>query len=71
MSNALIRMSFLSPFFLFCSMGDVEKAEHCIRFGSVDCPWHVRRGAVLGNMDEHDADAPARVDGILQKNFMV
>lgn len=70
-SNALIRMSVLFPFFLFCNMGDVEKAEHCIRLGSVDCHWHVRRGAVLGIIDEHDADAPARSDGVLQRNFMV
>lgn len=52
-------------------MGDVEKAEHCIRFGDDDCHWHVQRGAVLGIMDEHDADTPARIDGVLQRNFMV
>lgn len=71
MSHALIRMSTLLPFFLFCSTGDVEKAGHCIRVGSVDCHWHVRRGAVLGIMDEHEAGAPALDDGILQRKFMV
>jgi hypothetical protein len=69
--NILIRISFLSPFFLFCKIGDVEKAEHCVRLGSDNCHWHVRRDGVLGIIDEHDDDRPARNDGVLQRNFMV
>lgn len=51
--------------------GDVEKAEHCVRIGSVGCHWHVRRGAALGAIEEHDDITPDRNDGVLQRNFIV
>jgi hypothetical protein len=69
--NALILISFLSPFFLFSMTGDVEKAEHCVRIGSVGCHWHARRGAALGAIEEHDDITPERNDGVLQRNFIV